>query len=182
MLEINRKLRFQRNILIGVVALLCSSNIVLALTISAQERMVVLVPTIEHELNVGSHGVSDEYLKLRAEQVLYLLFSMRAENIDYVTRQLLKQVSPLNEQDFKSQIEALGEDIKSRGYRYWFTDIQGFEIDNVDLKVKVSGYLETYLADRQIDKEFKQYRLSFKNQAGLVQLETFSEVKDEKHN
>jgi conjugal transfer pilus assembly protein TraE len=181
MLEINRRVRFQRNVLIGVAVLLCSSNIVLALAISTQEKMVVLVPTLEHELNVGSHFVSDEYLKLRAEQVLYLLFSMRAENTDYVTQQLLRQVSPLNEQDFKSQIEALGEDIKSRGYRYWFTNIQSFEIDNTDLKVKVSGYLETYLADRQIDKKFKQYQLSFKNRAGLVQLETFSEVHNEKN-
>ena len=181
MLEINRKVRFQRNILIGAAALLCSSNIILALIISSQERMVVLVPTLDRELSVGNHFVSNEYLKLRAEQVLYLLFSMRTENANYVTQQLLKQVSPLNEQDFKTQIEALGEDIKSRGYRYWFTDIQRFEIDNTNLKVKVSGYLETYLADKQIDKKLKQYQLSFKNMAGLVQLETFSEVKNEKN-
>lgn len=182
MLEIYRKVRLQRNLLIGVATLLCSANLILAIALHNQEKMVVLVPTLDRELSISNQFVSDEYLKLRAEQVLYLLFSMRTENVGYVTQQLLKHVSPLNEQDFKSQIEALGEDIKSRGYRYWFTDIQSFEIDSTNLRVQVSGYLETYLADKQIDNQPKKYQLTFKNRSGLVQLETFSEVHDEKNN
>jgi conjugal transfer pilus assembly protein TraE len=141
--------------------------------------MVILMPTIDRQLKVGSNFVSKDYLKLRAEQIVYLLFSMKAENLDYVTNELLKQVDNSSHKEFKEQLEKLGEDIKARGYFYSFTDIKGWEVNEASLIVQVTGYLETYLGGRQIDRALKRYRLTFYNKGGLVNLNTFEEVKME---
>ena len=173
-------LRLQRNILLGIVSGLFISNSMLAIKLYHQQTMVILVPTIENELKVSNDFVSDEYLKLRAEQITNLLFSIRGENSTYVTKELLKQVDSSNFAKFRAQIDSLAEDISLRGYRYWFTDVQKLEINNQELTVKITGSLETYLGERQINRELKTYELKFKNRNGLVNLETFREVKDKK--
>jgi type IV conjugative transfer system protein TraE len=173
-------IRFQRNLLIGMAILLFAINSLLTVCLFIRDEMVVMVPTIERELRVSRDFVSDEYLRLRAEQFMYLLFSMREGNVEYITRELLKGIDAAKSNEFKVQIEKLGQDIEQRKYRYWFTDLQEIEIDNYNLNVVLSGYLETYLADKQIDKHFKKYLLTFKNRNGLVKLETFMEIKDEK--
>lgn len=144
--------------------------------------MVILVPTIDRPLKLGSNFVSKEYLKLRAEQIVYLLFSMKPENLQQVTHELLKQTDNGSYQEFKAQLEKLGEDIKSRGYYYSFTDIQNWEVTETSLTVEVSGYLETYLGGRRIDRQLKGYKLAFQNKGGLVNLHSFEEIKIEDQN
>jgi type IV conjugative transfer system protein TraE len=175
-------LRLQKNFLLGLLVLGMFGNVLLALKLYKQESTVIMVPSIDRELRVGSHIVFDEYLRLRAEQVINLFFSMREGTAKYVTDALLKQADSDTYLEFKKQLEALAADIKARGYRYLFIDIQKFEIDNHNLTVTVSGYLETYLADRMIEKKFKKYLLSFSNHGGLVKLKAFAEeVVDEKN-
>lgn len=179
---INNKLRLQRNILILGFTTMMISNVMLAVKLNTQDRTVVLVPTLDKELIIGTSFISDEYLKLRAEQIIHLLFSLRKENIEYTKQNLLKQIDNQNYDDFKEQIEKLTIDIKERGYFYIFNDIQKFEINTKALSVKVSGYLETYIASRQVDRIFKEYEVSFVNRGGVINLVSFREVKDEKDN
>ncbi|WP_039459118.1 TraE/TraK family type IV conjugative transfer system protein [Candidatus Jidaibacter acanthamoebae] len=178
---VNSKLRLQRNVLVLCMATMLISNVMLAVKLNNQEKIVILVPTLDKELAVGTGFVSEEYLKLRAEQIIYLLFSLRKENIEYVKQGLLKQIDSQSYQEFKAQLEKLSLDIKERGYFYIFNDIQKFEIDSKDLNVKVSGYLETYLGNSRIDRKFKEYEVSFVNRGGVVNLKSFSEVKNEKN-
>lgn len=179
----SRQIRLQRNVLVGVLTLSVVINLLLAIKVNLQESMVILVPTIDRELRVGSNFVSEDYLKLRAEQVIYLFFSMREGTVQYVTQELLKHIDGQSFEEFKKQLEKLGNDIKDRGYRYLFTDLQSFEIDAENLTVTVAGYLETYLGESQINKKFKKYMLSFTNRGGIVKLKAFAEIKeDEKAN
>lgn len=172
-----RKIRFERNIAIGIAAIMIVTNGILTLKLYTVDSTILLLPTLDRELKVGRSYIDPQYLKLRAEQVIYLLFTMRRGNTSIITKEILKQVDGENEEEFKKQIEVLGKDIEDRGYRYWFTDIQDFEIDHKNLTVKIGGYLETYLADKQIDRKFKCYLLSFRNRAGLMTLAAFEEVK-----
>lgn len=182
MTSLESKLRLQRNILIGGVVSMLAVNGLLAAKVYNQQEIIVLVPTLDRELKIGSSFVSDEYLRLRAEQLVYLLFSMKNGNVEYVTRELLRQVDNSTHSEFKIQIDKLAQDINSRNYRYWFSDITQIDIDNEALTVSLKGYLETYFADKQIDKQFKEYQLSFINRSGILNLETFTEVKNETNN
>ena len=179
MQTVRNSLRLKRNLILPLVAVILASNLLLAIRLYNNQQMIILVPTIDRQLKVGTNFVSKEYLKLRAEQIIYLLFSMKSENLDQVRHELLKQVDNSAHREFKEQLEKLGNDIKARGYYYSFTDIQGWEIDEAGLTVQVSGYLETYLSGRQVDRQLKKYKLTFYNKAGLVNLNSFEEIKTE---
>jgi hypothetical protein len=130
---INRKLRLQRNILLGTLNLMMLSNVLLAVKLYSQEVITRLIPTIEQEQIIGSSYVNDAALKARAEQILYLLFSMKKENVEFVSSSLLKAVDNASYEEFKKQIDTLADDIKARNYRYIFSDIQGYEFDNYNI-------------------------------------------------
>lgn len=172
-------LRLKGNLILGLVVIIVASNLLLAIKLHNTQQTIILVPTIDRQLKVGSNFVSKDYLKLRAEQIVYLLFSMKNENLNQVMQELLKQVDNSSHKEFKSQLEKLGEDIKARGYYYSFADIKEWEVNEESLTVQVSGYLETYLSGRQIARQLKNYKLTFCNKAGLVNLNSFEEIKTE---
>ena len=179
MQTIENVLRLKRNLILALVAAILMSNVLLTIRLYNAQQVVVLVPTIDMELKVGSNFVSKDYLKLRAEQIIYLLFSMKSANLDQVKHELLRQVDNSSHKEFKAQLEKLGDDIKARGYYYSFADIQGWEVNEKDLIVQVNGYLETYLSGRQVDRQLKKYKLTFYNKSGLVNLNSFEEIKME---
>ena len=179
MQTIENVLRLKRNLILALIAAILISNILLTIRLYNDQQVIILVPTIDRELKVGSNFVSKDYLKLRAEQIIYLLFSMKSENLDQARNELLKQVDNGNHIEFKNQLEKLGEDIKARGYYYHFTDIKEWQVDEIGLIVNVSGYLETYLSGRQVDRQLKKYKLTFCKKAGLVKLYAFEELKIE---
>lgn len=177
MQTVRNVLRLERNLIIGLVAITLISNLLLTFRLYNREQMVILVPTLDKQLKVGNNFVSQDYLKLRAEQIVYLLFSMKSENQDFVKQELLKQIDNSSHIEFKEQLDKLAEDIKTKGYYYVFTDIEGWEVNETTLTVQVYGYLETYLGGRQIERNLKHYKLVFNNNGGLVKLNTFEEIK-----
>ena len=174
-----RKLRLQRNVLLVVVGMLLISQLVLAVVLYRQDVVTRLVPTLTEEQLIGTRTVNDAALKARAQQVIYLLFSMHKENVEAVTSALLKQVDHSSYDAFKEQIEALAADIQQRNYRYVFADTQGYVCDTEQLTVTIQGYLETYLAGKQLESQFKQYRVSFVNRGGVLTLQHFEEAAHE---
>ena len=177
-----KKLRLQRNILLGFMVINIATNSVLALKLYNVDTLTRLVPTIEQTQEISSSYVNDAALKARTEQIIYLLFSMKKENVDAVTSALLKQVDNAAYDTFKKKIDLLAEDIKAKNYRYIFTDIQAFEFDNLNFTVKVKGYLETYLAGKQLNNGIKIYQISFFNRGGVLTLKGFEEVSNEANN
>lgn len=126
--------------------------------------------------------INDAALKIRADQILNLLFSMKKENAHLIREQLLRQVDNESYLEFKSKIDLLAEDIQKRDYRYVFGDIKLYEYDNYNWTVKITGILDTYLSDKRIASDQKQYLLIFTNKAGIINLKSFEEVKNEPKN
>jgi len=177
---ISRKLRLERNILLSIAVLLITSNCLLSFKLIKQEVTTRNLPITEQELIISNNFVNNAALKLRADQILNLLFSMKKENVARVTAHLLMQVDNEFYPEIKQQIEILSEDIKQRGYRYIFSDILAYEYDNYNFSVKVKGHLETYLADKRINTQMKEYLLQFSNSSGIINLKSFEEIKDTK--
>ncbi len=175
-------LRLQRNILLVSSAVMILANSLLALKLYNQEIITRNLPITEAELVISKNYINDAALKIRADQIISLLFSMKKENVAVVTDHLLRQVDNEFYEDFKSKIKKLADDIANRDYRYVFGDIQGYEYDNYNWTVKVSGHLDTYLSDKRIANQPKEYLLSFTNKSGIINLKSFEEVKDEPKN
>lgn len=169
----------QRNILGVVTCMLLAANLYLSISLFKREKMVVLVPTIDKEMTVTTSWVAEDYLLFRAEQIIQLLFNMRAENLDYNINEILRQVSSHNKGEFNKQLNEFAKDVKSKRYFYTFSK-DGFVINAKRLEVTFSGYLEVYINDKKIKTDHKKYKLTFTNNYGLVMLVSFEEVEDVK--
>lgn len=182
MLNLNKNIELQRNILLGSSTLLLVANVLLSIKIYSTEIITRNLPITEQELIISDTYINNEALKVRADQILSLLFSMKKENVSLVTNSLLKSVDNEFYPDFKQKITILSEDIVKRDYRYVFSDIQAYEYDNYKWTVKVTGFLDTYLSDKRISSSEKQYLLSFTNKSGIINLKSFEEIENEKEN
>ena len=173
-----RKLRLQRNILGLVILCLIISNTILALKLHSIKTVTRLVPTLTAEQIISEDFVNDEALRVRAKEVIWLLFSMKKENVDINSAALLRLVDNSCIDSFKKQIESLASDISNKNYRYIFTE-QGYEFDNHKFTVKVKGYLETYMAGKQLSEVNKDYLITFLNRGGVLTIKSFEELNDE---
>ena len=170
-----RGLRLQRNILLGGFVVMVASNALLSIRLNKQVSQTILVPTLCTRLEVSANKISEEYLRLRAGEVVTLLFSLNTENSQAIQQLLLKQVDNPAKGEFKKQLLELAADIKERGYYYHFTELQGYTINASQLSVKVKGYLETYFNDKKISRSYKEYEVVFVNNGGVVLLRSFKE-------
>jgi type IV conjugative transfer system protein TraE len=173
------KIRLQRNLLGAVLVLMIAGNLILAIKLYNQETITRLVPTITSEQIISEKFVNDEALKARAKELIWLIFSMKKENVDAISAEILKLVDNAYIDDFKQQIEELSTDIEDKNYRYVFNTI-GYEFDNHNFTVKVHGQLETYMAGKQLSEVYKEYLISFINRGGVLMLKSFEEIKEEK--
>lgn len=180
MLNQNKYLKLQRNILLASSSLLLAANALLSFKIYSTEIVTRNLPITDQELVISESYINDAALKAKADQILSLLFSMKKENVNLVTNNLLKSIDNEFYLEFKSKIELLAEDIHKRDYRYVFGDIKSYEFDNYKLTVKVTGFLDTYLSDKRIASNQKQYLLSFSNKSGIINLKSFEEIKNGK--
>ncbi len=173
-----RKLRLQRNILGVIILCMIISNTILAIKINAIKTVTRLVPTLTAEQIISEDFVSEEALRVRTREVVWLLFSMKKENVDINSAALLKLVDNACIDSFKKQIENLASDISIKNYRYVFTE-QGYEFDNHKFIVKVKGNLETYMAGKQLSEIYKEYLITFLNRGGVLTVKSFEEVNNE---
>lgn len=171
----------QRTVLLLMLGVLIISSVILvSLASKKEEKLVVMVPTIDKEMVIGTNTVSQDYLLYRAEQIMQLLFNIRHERYEDNVAQLLKQVSSSQKPRFEKQLREVVQDIKDKKYFYVFNK-ESQEIDEKGLAITFSGYLETYIYNKRQDNvAFKKYRLSFENNSGLVSLVSFTEIKEKK--
>lgn len=169
----------QRAVLLLMLGAMIVSNMILvSLGSKDKEKLVVMVPTIDKEMVVGTNTVSQDYLLYRADQIMHLLFNIRHERYEENVYQLLKQVASQQKPRFEEQLREVVQDIKDKKYFYVF-DKESQEIDTQNLTITFSGYLETYIYNKRQDNvAFKKYRLLFENNSGLVSLVSFTEIKE----
>lgn len=172
-------IRLQRNLLFVSTTLLLMVNVPLAQKALSTEKMIVMVPTLDKEISIGVNYVSEDYLLMRAEQIIQLIFNIREDSYSYHQQQLLKQVASNDLQEFKSQIEEFVSDVKQKKYYYVFSK-RSHKIDNQNLNVTFNGTLDTYLGDKKISSSDKSFQVEFSNNNGNVTLISFAEIQNVK--
>jgi hypothetical protein len=73
------------------------------------------------------------------------------------------------------QLIELSKDIEEKGYHYHFSDIVEYRIESELNKVSIIGYLETYLGEKKVNRELKNYEYRFINHSGRVMLLSIKE-------
>ena len=173
------KIRLQRNIAITGFLLMFVTNSILAVVIYRQDKSTILVPGIENRFEVSSNSASKDYLRLRAIEVHNLLFGMNKDNCHKIAGLILQTIDHGTRAEASKQLQVLSKDIKERDYYYNFTDIIEYRVAPLSYKVEISGYLETFMGDKRINRELRTYLYQFINHNGTVLLSSFREVQGE---
>ncbi len=172
-------IKIQRNLLAITSSILVLANLFMAIKLSKQKNLTILVPTLDRQIIIGENYVSNDYLQLRTDQIADLLFNIREDNCNKNKEQLLRQVNSSRIEEFKHKIDEFIDDIRKKKY-YYVLHKQKYDIDNQELSVIISGELETYLAGKKISQEFKTYKFSYENQSGILSLISFQELTNSK--
>ncbi|WHA05652.1 type IV conjugative transfer system protein TraE (plasmid) [Candidatus Bandiella numerosa] len=173
-----RKLRVERNLFIVGFIIMVMSNLILVICIYRGKSTTILVPGIEQRFEVSSESASSEYLKLRAQEIHFLIFGMNNENSKRMRELLLMNIDNEARNNFIKQIDEYALNIENKGYYYNFSDIVEYGINKKELVVKISGYLETFIGEEKINREYKSYKYEFINRGGRVLLHSFKEAQD----
>lgn len=168
--------RLQHSLIIIGFFLLLISNVVLVILVSKKNTTTILLPTISQRLIVSESYVSEDYLKLRAKEVHFILFGMNQNNAQKMKNLLLQNIDNVNRQNAINQLDLYINDIQDKHYYYNFSDIIEYSMDANDYKVKISGYLETFISEEKVSREYKSYLYEFVNRGGLVLLRSFKEA------
>ena len=113
-------LRLQRNILLASSTVMILANSLLALKLYTSEIITRNLPITEQELVISKNYINDAALKIRADQIISLLFSMKKENVAVVTDHLLRQVDNEFYQDSKQSYEDIVDTILRTKFKILF--------------------------------------------------------------
>ena len=158
------------------------SNLLLSLTtyhLMGSERIVLLPPAITEPSWIQPSGVSASYLKDMSHYLLLSTLNVTPQTVSSRKDPFLRYVHPSGYGEIKSQMLEEEAIIKKKNITKMFTPTN-FEIDERAMKVKVSGELTTWVSKEKISQDKATFNLSFKMNAGKLQLVEFTEEKNEK--
>ena len=99
-----------------------------------------------------------------------ILFGMNRGNYDKQIGLLKELADHGGREALNKQLIELSEDIEEKGYHYHFSEIVEYKIECESNKVSIIGYLETYLGEKKVNRELKNYEYRFINHSGRVML------------
>ena len=171
----HNKERFKKNIItLGFISMLIS-NLGMLVFLYKKDSKIILLPTIASKMEISSNEVSGDYLRLRAIEVHSILFGMNRGNYEKQIGLLKELADHGGREGLNKQLIELSEDIEEKGYHYHFSDIVEYKIESESNKVSIIGYLETYLGEKKVNRELKNYEYRFINHSGRVMLLSIKE-------
>jgi type IV conjugative transfer system protein TraE len=178
-IRLNKQLQGSFTKLMILSGVLLVSNLLLTAIIFRQDLRVMLVPThINKEVTITVGSVSEEYLELITRDYIGLILNLTPENYEYAESSILKHTHPSSYGAIQHELGELARDIKSRNVAISFS-MTDMVVDKRNLKIDVTGYLETKIGLKSVSREVKQYRVTYDFTGSRLTLKEFYEVKDE---
>ena len=120
-----------------------------------------LVPVESRRLyEVGAGQANTAYLQDMAEYVLSMVMTVTPENVDHNNSVILKMADPDGYGALKVALDAAALRVKQeRVATVWVPQIE--EVNTKDLRVRVSGKLKTYIADKLTSEKPHDYLVEF---------------------
>ena len=155
------KLISQRNVWIGISALMAVSNILLSTGVFfKKERTILVPPHITKTLWVEGGTVSKEYLEEMGLYMAKLLLDLSPTSFPYNHETLLKYSTPEAYGALKKQLMDDGEEYTKLQLSTHFKPTE-VKAHPSKLKVEVKGNLTSYVAGKEISSSLETISLQF---------------------
>lgn len=135
-----------------------------------------LVPTNLHsKVWVSGREIDPGYLTELGDDFAHLLLDVTPSNVDYKRAQVLKWAAPEYHGELEKRMKLEADRLKrdNASTVYWLSQVRPYP---EKFSVVVNGVMDTYINDRKTSGITKSYLIKFRNQAGLLQLQSFQEV------
>ena len=167
-------LKFQRNIVAGVCAVLLATNAIQGLCLFFRhERVIITPPQLTQSFWAEGNLYSPQYLEEMALHYAHFLLDVTEKNVLYQGEILLRYVAPEAYGTFKAKILEDEKQLKNDhlSTRFSPTDVV---VHQDQLMVDLTGELMSYVGDKKISQSKETYQLKFRNQSGKLLIEAFT--------
>jgi conjugal transfer pilus assembly protein TraE len=176
-------LKFQRDVIAGVCAILLGINAVQSLWLFFRhERIVITPPQLSQGFWVEGNRFSPQYLEEMALHYAHFLLDVTEKTILYQGEIVMRYVVPQAYGAFKAKLLEDEKRLKSNhlSTRFAPSDVM---ISPERLSVEITGELMGYVGDKKISQVRETYRFQFQSQSGRLLIKSFTLVKsDQKTN
>ena len=157
--RLQSQIRFHRAANAGLLTVLLL--LVLLLGFVVVRDTTKIVPTeIRRPYEIGANYANKDYLLDMAGYVLGTVLTVTPESVDYNNRVILKMTDPDGYAGLKTALDAAALRLKQeRVTTIWVPRKE--EVSERDKRVKVSGKLKTYIADKLTSERDKDYLVEF---------------------
>jgi len=172
-------LKFQRNIVAGVCAILLVTNAIQGTWLFFRhERVIITPPQLTQSFWVEGSQYSPQYLEEMALHYTHFLLDVTEKNVLYQGEILLRYVAPEAYGTFKAKILADEKQLKNDhlSTRFSPTDVV---VHQSELAVDLTGELMSYVGDKKISQAKETYQIKFRNQSGKLLIEAFTLLKSD---
>lgn len=152
-------IRFHRALNAGLLATLFLGMILLGFVV-LRDTTKIVPPEVKRPYEIGSNHANRDYLLDMAAYVLADVLTVTPDNVDHNIKTILRMTHPDGYGALKASLEAAALRMKQeRVTTIWIPRKE--EVSEQDLRVKVSGRLKTYIADKLTSERDKDYLVEF---------------------
>lgn len=157
--SLRMQLRFHKalNVIFGVTIFF---GVLLVGYIVLRDTTRIVPPEIRRPYVIGSGTANKDYLLDMTDYVISKILTVTPEIVDYNNDVILKITHPDGYPALKTALDAAAKRIKEeRITTVWVPRIE--DVSEDELRVKVSGKLKTYIADKLTSERDKDYIVEF---------------------
>ncbi len=172
-------LKFQRNVVTGVCAVLLATNVVQSTWLFFRhERVIITPPQLTQSFWVEGNQFSPQYLEEMALHYAHFLLDVTEKNVLYQGEILLRYVAPEAYGAFKAKILADEKQLKNDHLSTRFSPLDVVVHPN-RLSVELTGEMMSYVGDKKISQVKETYQIRFRSQSGKLLIEDFMLLKSD---
>jgi len=174
-------LKFQRNTVAGLCAILLGINAVQSLCLFFRhERVVITPPQLSQGFWVEGNRFSPQYLEEMALHYAHFLLDVTEKTVLFQGEIILRYVVPESYGAFKAKLLEDEKQLKANHFSTRFAP-SDVVISPEQLKVDVSGEMMSYVGDKKISQVRETYRLQFQSQSGRLLIKDFTLLKSDRN-
>lgn len=153
------QLRFHRILNMGLLTTIVLGVLLLGFVV-IRETTHIVPPEVKRPYEIGANYANKDYLLDMAGYVLGMVLTVTPESVDHNNRIILKMTDPDGYAHLKTALDAAALRLKAeRVTTIWVPHRE--EVRESQHKVKVSGKLKTYIADKLTSEREKEYIVEF---------------------
>jgi conjugal transfer pilus assembly protein TraE len=169
----------QRNIFVGMSALLLGANVLLALkTFSHHERIIIVPPELHQSFWVEGKEVSHNYLEEMTLFFAHLLLDTSEASAPFHREVILRYANPDSYGALKTQLLEDEQRYKKEQLSTSFKP-SVVQVDNKKMIADITGDLLSYVGSKKISQHRETYRFHFHYDRGRLLIDSFVLVKTE---